>query len=99
MDYRWEWTTCNIGTGTVAKVYNQIATDPVYGLPALGYTGIEVGSDVHGWKGKVIVVALLLPISGSDYWLIVSCAGDTADAQSNANGLMSQIKIILNDYF
>ena len=101
MVYYWEWTRVSLGTGTVAEAYNQIATNPTYGFPSAGWTGIEVASDVHAWNGKLIIVVLLLPISGSDYWLIVSSAGDGTEEQAkdNINVAVNQIKIILNDYF
>lgn len=83
------------------EAYNQIATNPTYGFPSLGWTGIKVASDVHAWNGKLIIVVVLLPISGSEYWLIVSSAGDGTedDAKANINIATSQIKTILNDYF
>ena len=101
MVYYWEWSRVSLGTGTVAEAYNQIATNPTYGFPSAGWTGIEVASDVHAWNGKLIIVVLLLPISGSDYWLIVSSAGDGTEEQAkdNINVAVNQIKIILNDYF
>lgn len=101
MVYYWEWTQVSLGTGTVAKAYDQIATNPTYGFPSFGWTGIKVGSDVHAWNGKLIIVVLLLPISGSDYWLIVSSAGDGTEdqAKENINLATGQIKVILNDYF
>jgi hypothetical protein len=101
MVYYWEWSRVSLGTGTVAEAYNQIATNPTYGFPSVGWTGIEVASDVHAWNGKLIIVVLLLPISGSDYWLIVSSAGDGTEEQAkdNINVAVNQIKIILNDYF
>jgi hypothetical protein len=101
MVYYWEWTQVSIGTGTVAEAYNQIGTNPTYGFPSLDWTGIHVGTDVHAWNGKLIIVVLLLPISGSDCWLVVSSAGDGTedDAKANINIAVGQIKTILNDYF
>ncbi len=101
MVYYWEWTQVSLGTGTVGEAYNQIATNTSYGFPSLGWTGIKVASDVHAWNGKLIIVVVLLPISGSEYWLIVSSAGDGTedDAKANINIASSQIKIILNDHF
>ena len=101
MVYYWEWTQVSLGTGTVGKAYDQIATNSTYGFPSFGWTGIKVGSDVHAWNGKLIIVVLLLPISGSEYWLIVSCAGDGTEdqAKENINLATGQIKVILNDYF
>jgi len=101
MVYYWEWTKVSLGTGTVGEAYNQIATNPTYGFPSLGWTGIHVATDVYAWNGKLIIVVLLLPISGSEYWLIVSSAGDGTedDAKANINIASGQMKIILNDYF
>jgi hypothetical protein len=101
MVYYWDSTKVSIGTGTIAAVYSQIATNPSYGFPTLGWTGIQVAADVHAWNGKLIIVAVLLPISGSDCWLVVSSAGDGTEdqAKENINIATGQIKTILNDYF
>ena len=101
MVFYWESTKVSLGTGTVPEAYNQIATNPDQGFPSLGWTGIQASSDVHAWNGKLIIVVVLFPISGSEYWLVVSSAGDgtEADAKANINTAINLIKIILNDYF
>jgi len=94
---RWHWNTCDIGSATIADVYNAIATNASYGLPSLGCTDIEAGTDVHGSKGASIIAVLLLPITGSQCWLVVSCCG--ADAKTNVDSAVGQIGILIEDSF
>ncbi len=92
----WEWSKYNLPSGkTIDDVKNLVATNAYYGLPSLGYTGIAVGADVHGSKGAVIVAVTYLQISGSEYWQVVSCAGDKSDLDE----LIGQLGILHADYF
>jgi hypothetical protein len=92
----WEWSKYNLPSGkTVDDVKNLVATNVYYGLPSLGYTDIEVGADVHGVKGGVIVAVTYLQIGGQEYWQVVSCAGDKTDLDV----LLGQLGILHNNYF
>jgi len=92
----WEWSKYTLPSGkTVDDVKNLVATNPYSGLPSLGYTGIAVGTDVHGSKGSVIVAVVYLGIGGSDYWQVLSTNGDRTDL----NTLGEQLKILHRDYF
>jgi hypothetical protein len=96
MSFYWEWSIYNLPSGkTVDDVKNLVATNPDWGLPSLGYTGIKVGSDVHGEKGSIFVAVTYLPTSGSDYWQVVSCVGDKADLSS----VVGNLGILHADYF
>jgi hypothetical protein len=92
----WEWSKYSLPSGkTVDDVKNLVATNTFYGLPSLGYTGIEVAGDVHGTKTGVIVAVAYLQISGNEYWQVVNCAGDKTDLKV----LIAQLKILHTDYF
>jgi len=92
----WEWSKYNLPSGkTVDDVKNLVATNVYYGLPSLGYTGIEVGADVHGVNGGVIVAVTYLHIGGPEYWQVVNCAGDKTDL----NEVLGQLGILHADYF
>jgi hypothetical protein len=92
----WEWSTYNLPSGkTIDDVKNLVATNPYYGLPSLGYTGIAVAADVHGVKGGVIVAVTYLPMTGSNHWQVVSCNGDKTDLDQ----VVGQLGILHTDYF
>ena len=47
-------------------------------LPSLGYTGVQVAGDVHGFKGQFLLAVQYLPIGGSNFWQVVAAGGDGA---------------------
>ena len=105
MAFFWNWHACNITSGGVTTVYNGIATDPTWGLPSLGCTGIKNdGSSAGGHTGKLWIGVLLLPSnfsypSGNGYWLIVACGGGgtDADATTNLNIAFENFKTLINE--
>ena len=97
----WQTHTCNITSGDPTPVLNSIATDPTYGLPALGCTGIKHdGESAGGWTGKYRITVLLLPCGGN-FWFVLVCAGDgtDADAKSELNMAFENIQILIDNNF
>jgi hypothetical protein len=87
----WNWSqyTLSDAAEDIGEVYQGIAQ----GLPGLGYSGVQVASDVHGFKGNFILAVVYLYIGDRNFWQVVACGGDgdEAEAQADINGVIQLI--------
>jgi len=88
----WNWTryTLSPASEDIGEVKQAIAQ----GLPGLGYTGVQVGEDVHGFKGEFILAVTYLEISGREFWQVIACGGNgtVAEAQAEVNEVAQLVR-------
>jgi hypothetical protein len=98
----WEWSKHTFSVSVkLDDVYAKIASDPYLGLATLGYTGIKYGTDLHADKGDFFIAVVYLQVSGKEFWRVVTCAGNgtLADAKTDINVVLGNIKILEENYF
>jgi hypothetical protein len=88
----WEWDkyTLSDANEDIGEVMQAIAGS----LPGLGYTGVQVAEDVHGFKGDFLLAVTYLFIGGRDFWQVVACGGSgtVTEAQAEIQGVENMIK-------
>jgi len=95
----WEWSKYTLPSGKkIDDLKKAIADDTTNGLPSLGYTDIKVaGDEVHGQTKGDIIAVVYLPISGQDFWQVVSCAGsgpkEKVTTFLNALGILKELDL------
>jgi hypothetical protein len=89
----WNWSqyTLSPAAGDIGEVYEGIAQ----GLITLGYTGVQQAADVHGVKGDFIIAVTYLPISGQNFWQVMACGGDGAEAEAQAE--LNEVQNVINN--
>ena len=88
----WNWSqyTLSDAAEDIGEVYQGIAQ----GLSGRGYTGVQVASDVHGFKGNFLVAVVYLYIGGRNFWQVIACGGDGSEAE--AQGDIQEVIQIIN---
>jgi len=87
----WNWSqyTLSEANEDIGEVMQAIAQK----LPSLGYTGVRVAGDVHGFKGDFILAVVYLHIGGRNFWQVIACGGNgtVAAAQADVNEVSQMI--------
>jgi hypothetical protein len=88
----WNWNKYTLPTAAedIGEVYQAVSQ----ALSELGYTGVEHGEAVSGYKGHYILAVLYLYIGGRNFWQIVACGGNggsEAEALAEINKVIQKI--------
>jgi len=85
--------TLSPAAGGISTVTELIAQ----GLPALGYKDVSSkGSLADGLKGDFFFAILYLPISGANFWQVMSCGGTGGQAEAEAD--FSAVQNMINNF-
>jgi hypothetical protein len=87
--WRWSEYTLSDAAEDIGDVYDGITQ----GLSNLGYTGVQHGEDVHGFKGDFILAVVYLYIGGRNFWQVIACGGSGSEdeAQAKLNEVQNMI--------
>jgi hypothetical protein len=53
-------------------------------LPGLGYTGVAVAEDVHGFKGDFLLAVQFLHVGAKLYWQVIAVGGGGSSTAAHA---------------
>jgi len=79
----WQWGQYSLSPA--AEDIGDVMESIAQGMPGLGYSGVQVAADVHGYKGNFFVAVTFLYISGREFWQVIACGGSGAQAEAQAD--------------
>ena len=89
------WSSSRYTLSQAAEDIGEVLQGIEQGLPGLGYTGVQLAQDVHGFKGHYILAVQYLFIANRDFWQVIACGGN-GGTEAEAQSYMQEVRNLIN---